>query len=275
MKTQTINIRALLILFLFGSSAFAHPKKRFGWDLMSLSYSPWVTTNDNSLATSKDAYFHTVNTSLYFHIGKTQGYVALPIMVTVEKYADSTRWASYPTDLIFYFSRKLINGVSPFVGAAIPFGYPADDNTAWIGSRNHRLLIGTNYRIGQFINKRLAIGGQGLVRYFLTGRESGARFGQGSITGYLSTKFSWKFNKRWGTGIEFFPYFGDYSETDWSNNWEGWGGVTYLSASYQPKPKLSFGLKAGMGKSFAGEKDVKKFRSNVYNGAVSMSLYLW
>ncbi|MBD3345104.1 MAG: hypothetical protein GF401_08595 [Chitinivibrionales bacterium] len=262
----------LLIVLLISLYRPSRAETAFGLDLGVFSLGTWITTNDNTGETGKDSYFNTAKFSLYYHIGAVKAYAGFPVMVTFEDFGDSLRYAVYPADLSLYFGKRL-GPVEPRLGLAVPMGYPTS-HTAWIGSKNIKLLTGLGYRIGSFLNDKLTIGGEFLGRTCITGIPEGGRFGRYSFSSYLSIAASMALTAKTKIGFELFPQFSYYTDTDWGTpEWKSFGLLPSLSLKTTPSNKTEISLKAGYGKAVSGT-DWENNQTVISAGA-SYNVYLW
>ncbi|MBD3319801.1 MAG: hypothetical protein GF350_01755 [Chitinivibrionales bacterium] len=269
MKRKKLIVPLLIIAALHLSSP---AENKFGLDLGIISLGMWITTNDNTGDAGKDSYFNTANLSLYYHIGAIKAYAGFPVMVTFEDFGDSLRYALYPADFSFYFGKRF-GPVEPRLGLAVPMGYPTA-NIAWIGSKNLKLLTGLGYRIGAFFNDKLTIGGEFLGRLSVTGIPEGGRFGLYSFSSYLSIAATLKLSQKIRAGLELFPQFSYYTDTDWGTpEWKSAGLLPSLTLKILPTNKTEIGLKAGYGKAVSGIE--WENNQTVISAGASYNAYLW
>jgi hypothetical protein len=262
---------ASILTFSAGSDA-----KGFDPDLVSFGLGSWITLNDNTGGDGKDSYFNTAKANLWYHVGKTTGYIGVPLQLTLEKYETELKYALYPADLTLYFGRKL-GPVEPRIGLAAPLGYPSDDSLAWTGSNSLQLLAGLGFRIGKWVDERLSVGGEALVRLVLNDTLS-SRYAQGSTSGYASVKAGYRVNSRWDVALELFPYFGAYTGTDWgSGPYQSYGSLLMAGMTRYITPKFLLSAKGGYGGSVSNDTDDAGSwrRQTVLNGGINATVYLW
>lgn len=274
---KRVTIR--LLSWVLGISVLATPTmgKDIAVDMFILSSGSWVTLQDKLGESGKDSYFNSFKPDIYFHVHSIKGYIGVPLTLTLESYTDSLRYAFYPADLTFYLGKQF-GPVEPRLGIDIPLRYPIG-NLAWIGSGNTNLLWGLGFNLGKYRNNKLSLGGELMGRIYLTGLKEGARIGRGSQKAYLAVKAAYALSPKWNAGIEAFPYFSYFTETDWTvddtdPSFSSIGFLPYVFAGFQPTPKSEISIKLAMGGEYAGSAGHQSF-SRAAHGAVNVNFYFW
>lgn len=247
-----MKLRMFLILILLTASLLPVGAVEFGIDGTSYSLSTWRTGSDNTGGNAQASWFTTGEAHLYYHAGSIKGFIGLPVMLSLQSFADHIDYAVYPADMPLYFGRQW-GPLEPRLGIRIPLGYPTVDTVAWIGAGTLQAIAGTGFSLGTHANKRLSMHGEIRARISLTGLDRGGRIDRGSVSWYVYTNATWHARDQWDLGIELSPY-GDYfPSADWSTEpWHTFGVMPVVLLQYHAGATGSFALRVGTGREYTG-----------------------
>ncbi len=257
MQKLSNSIVTVSLLITLSNSISATPSGKF--DYLSLSLGTWIVTNDNTGASGKNSFFQSARIFTAYHIGPVKGSISIPLAFTLENYPDRLLYAVYPGNQEMTFGISIGN-IQPRVGISFPLGYPVR-GTAWIGSGNINALMGMGFRAKTFHNKKISLGGELLTRISLTDTSDGARFGRGSMSGYLSIKSGIAFQK-WNFAGGLFLSGSYHPYTDWGGREQGAAIVPTISVKRQLSKKMGLSIKGGAGPGWSGT-DWEKKQLNV------------
>jgi hypothetical protein len=259
-------MKALLLIVSILVTPLLAADKPGAMDYLTLSAGTWIVTNDNTGMIGKNSYFQSLKITCGYHIGKMKGTISIPIAFTTEKYADSLRYAVYPGNQELTFGIRVYN-VSPRIGIVFPLGYPVR-GTAWIGSGNIKLLLGSGFKIGEYFNKKISVGGDFSSSICLTDTADGARFGRGSVSGYISVGTSMRF-KKYQPGISLMLLGSNLRYSDWGGRESSLSFMPSISCSRSISKKMTLSARVGAG---TGKSGTNWERSQI-NSSASISLY--
>ncbi len=237
---------AFVFLMVFMQSAEGSGK----FDYAALSFGTWIVTNDNTGASSKDSYFQTAKMAAWYHVGKLKGSISIPFTLTFEKYPEYILYAAYPSNGEITFGYQF-GAIQPRLGLSFPMGYPLR-GTAWIGSGNINGVLGAYFSLFKKPGGDVTIGGDALTRVALTDTSQGARYGRGSVSGYLSLRGSYtRADWKWSFGL--FASGSRFVYTDWGGPENSLAVLPMFSAGRRLGSSRELSISFGAGPGWSGE----------------------
>ncbi len=218
--------------------------------------------------------FDNLKLETYYNFPKTQMYLSIPLVHTIESSEQGQKESTALGDLQSWLSFDSFLGRTR-LGLELPLGYSIDKEHAWLGTQNIKLLLGFSINDATLVEKHKF---DFLFKIYANNSELFGHADIGSIESINSYKYTFKTKQNWSIPIEIL-FNSSYMLWSWNDTVSktipeyNLNLTPHIGIEHQAS-NLSYGIKFGIGNSYKSLGTTVNTQEFVLNISSYINIYL-